>query len=271
MLKFKNVVIASDLDGTFISLNHTIPQRNIDAVKYFQENGGTFTIATGRPPVTAQHLLEDIKFDIPLIMLNGAVTYDYMAQKIVSTKGLNPKIKDFIVEIMDKFPEVGVEVFDESDFYLLKYNECSRMHFEGAKKEVKVLGFDDISTTEHWCKVNITHIDNDYLQQVEKYFMLKYSDLFHSCYSCKQFFEVNSKDARKDISLFEMTDKLGFDRKHIYTVGDNFNDIEMIRNAAKGFAPQNAEQEVKDAAFKVVSHHEDGAIADVIEYLDTIY
>ena len=48
MGKFDGWLIATDLDGTLINRDGAIPQRNLDAIRTFQDEGGLFTIATGR-------------------------------------------------------------------------------------------------------------------------------------------------------------------------------------------------------------------------------
>lgn len=48
MKKFEGYLIVSDLDGTFLGKQSRIVERNVEAVRYFTENGGLFTFATGR-------------------------------------------------------------------------------------------------------------------------------------------------------------------------------------------------------------------------------
>ena len=51
MSKFENIVIASDLDGTYFATGTKLVERNLERVRYFCENGGHFTFATGRLPI----------------------------------------------------------------------------------------------------------------------------------------------------------------------------------------------------------------------------
>lgn len=48
MKKFENIIFASDVDGTFASYKQPMAYKNIEALKYFKENGGRFCFATGR-------------------------------------------------------------------------------------------------------------------------------------------------------------------------------------------------------------------------------
>ena len=53
--------------------------------------------------------------------------------------------------------------------------------------------------------------------------------------------------------------------------GDGENDIPMLEVSAVPFAPANAIPAVHEFGAHIVSHCSDGAVADVVEYLDKIY
>ena len=44
---FDGILIASDWDGTLCK-EKRIPDKNIEAIRYFQQNGGAFTVCSGR-------------------------------------------------------------------------------------------------------------------------------------------------------------------------------------------------------------------------------
>ena len=48
MNRFSHIIIASDLDGTFLNDRSRPVPRNLAAIRYFTEHGGHFTFATGR-------------------------------------------------------------------------------------------------------------------------------------------------------------------------------------------------------------------------------
>ena len=86
MGKFENIVIASDIDGTFLgSGSKTIP-RNLEKIKYFCDNGGHFTFATGRLPIFMRKSLPYTKdvVNMPVVTGNGTCLYDF--QKEVSVE-----------------------------------------------------------------------------------------------------------------------------------------------------------------------------------------
>ena len=72
--------------------------------------------------------------------------------------------------------------------------------------------------------------------------------------------------ANKGYGVEFLCDFLGVPIENAVAIGDEENDISMIRNAGVGVAMKNAVQSVKDAADYVTEHdnNEDG-VAEVIE------
>ena len=50
MNKFKGYLILSDIDGTLTNDRGQISAENAAAIRYFQEEGGLITVASGRYP-----------------------------------------------------------------------------------------------------------------------------------------------------------------------------------------------------------------------------
>ena len=53
---FDDFLITADFDHTLTGPDGTIPERNLEAIRYFTSNGGAFTVNTGRSGVTARDL-----------------------------------------------------------------------------------------------------------------------------------------------------------------------------------------------------------------------
>ena len=48
MALFSDILLTVDFDRTITAPDSTIPARNLEAIRYFMDNGGTFTMNTGR-------------------------------------------------------------------------------------------------------------------------------------------------------------------------------------------------------------------------------
>ena len=81
-MKFQNVLLASDFDGTLKNDNGEITDDVKSAIKYYMNNGGKFTVCTGRI-YQGFHLYSPEYINAPVLLGNGAMAYDYENNKIV--------------------------------------------------------------------------------------------------------------------------------------------------------------------------------------------
>ena len=86
MGKFDGVLLASDFDNTI--LNTELPrrtgcpilpisQRNVEALRYFMDNGGRFAVATGRALPAFRIFAEQVPMNAPAVVCNGGALYDF--------------------------------------------------------------------------------------------------------------------------------------------------------------------------------------------------
>ena len=80
--KFDGYVIFSDLDGTLLNDNKEVSKENKKAIEYFIENGGKFSIATGRAIDSVSKYIESVKTDLPIITYNGGLFMIIIKRKL---------------------------------------------------------------------------------------------------------------------------------------------------------------------------------------------
>jgi len=118
--KFCGYVIISDLDGTLLDNNKNISDENIDAINYFTENGGKFSVATGRVVEATEEYLSKIKVNLPIIVYNGGVIYDYNNKKMISEKFVDENQKQITNRIKVDYENIGMEIYANRKLYVLK-------------------------------------------------------------------------------------------------------------------------------------------------------
>ncbi|MBR2876966.1 MAG: HAD hydrolase family protein, partial [Clostridia bacterium] len=79
-MKFKNVLLASDFDGTLKNDEGKITDDVIDKIKYFISEGGLFTVCTGRI-YQGFHLYNNEYINTAVLLGNGAMAYDYEKER----------------------------------------------------------------------------------------------------------------------------------------------------------------------------------------------
>ena len=83
--------------------------------------------------------------------------------------------------------------------------------------------------------------------------------------------DIISKDGGKDHGIRKILEVHGFTREESIAFGDSDNDLEMLSIADLPCCPSNALDSVKAICKKEFCSCDEGAIADLVEYLDTIF
>lgn len=116
MGKFDGILICTDFDGTLAEHAHVSPE-NAAAIRYFKENGGLFTISSGRHPVFAVEHLDGITVNAPVTGYNGALIYDAEKKEYLFRGGREK----------EKFlPIIKRVMAEESSLYRVTIHEAER-------------------------------------------------------------------------------------------------------------------------------------------------
>ena len=94
------VILFSDMDGTLLTSKKEITQKDLDAIKRFTSLGGKFTVATGRTVQTFEQYRDMLDINIPIILFNGALIYDYSTKETLYMNPLPENAKDIALEIL---------------------------------------------------------------------------------------------------------------------------------------------------------------------------
>ena len=85
-------------------------------------------------------------------------------------------------------------------------------------------------------------------------------------YSSDKYMEINAKGVNKAKAIEKLCNYYKIDKSEVMTIGDNYNDIEMLAFAGKSVAVQNAHLQVKETAdYITIANHNEGAVGEAIE------
>ncbi|GEM_PF-365089 len=244
----KEKLVAFDIDGTLTEkFAHTIPQSTIDLVKMAKEYA-YITVVTGRMYSSSilQALILDI--DIPMIAYQGAYIVNPKTGEFISKLLLDAKIAREIVKfVIDR--GFDVNIFSESIVYTIKDNTKTRNYssnfkvsFYVRKDILHIMEEEDI----HPAKLQI--IDKvERIRELEKQIKETFPDI-GILKSFANFLEIVNKEVSKSKALGLLLDMYNIKRENLITVGDSYNDIDMIEYAGMGIAMEDGPDELKRVA-----------------------
>ena len=249
--RYDDILLISDLDRTLIPRHEMISEENKRALNAFAAAGGMFAAATGRTPDSSLPYLEGITVNTPSIFFNGAMLKDIAANQVLETRTLDGDLwRTFAARVLYQFPRACVEVYTEEHCYILtpEGNDDPRLSEEY---------YDVIRTSlkrvedETWLKFFICDapINLSFVERLAK--ELGVDKASTSFYSQENYLEFvppgTSKGAMAEV-LKTMPDCAG---RRIIACGDYENDVELLRMADIGIAPEDASEDAKAAADRI--------------------
>lgn len=254
--------IFCDLDGTLF--NGGISDKDKKAIKLAQNNGITFSIATGRVLNHSTSIMNEVENNGYLICENGAYIYDNNKTLIYKRILTDIQIKR-IISFYKK-----LDYIDENrDIIYLKLDGNIVMAVDGSDTEYMSEGFIMDSTvltrdTYNDCVGNIGILSEDpeKLNKLIYDFSLELGvdfDIYKSGSTTMNIVPklVSKFDAIKIVCKLE---KLNL--SEVSSIGDSPNDISMLKNIETSFSMEGADDSVKS-----FSKYETPTVADAINMI----
>ncbi len=263
-MKFKGILLCSDLDGTLLADNRSVSKENLDAIEYFKSEGGYFTFITGRPPKISGKIYEMLKPNAPIGCYNGGGVYDFKSKSFLWSVTLPVEAVELIEYVDTKMPDMGIQVNTGNRIIFSKDNSAQKWFREVTGVENDVCHYKEVQ--EPIIKVVFAHDDGDRILQLTD--LLNGHPKSHQydfIRSEEKLYELLPKGISKGNLLLKIAEILGIDPKNTVAVGDYNNDISMIKAAGIGYAVANAVPEVIAAADRVTVSYREHAIAKIIE------
>ncbi len=263
MGKFDGFMLCSDLDGTLLSDDESISEKNREAIEYFKAEGGIFTIVTGRAPCSSARIAGGLKPNAPAVVFNGAGIFDFAQEKLIWGEYLDERAKEVVRLVESKFPELGILVCTDRYYCVDDNNRLVKSYHRFDSGEEIYIPYRDIK--EPWKKV-VFIVDPENVEAVRRLIAeSEYADDFSYMQSSSYYYEILPKGITKSSAIRKVCEISEITDRKILCMGDSENDVAMVTDADIGIAPKNALECVKAAADVVleVTNNED-AIAEVI-------
>ena len=92
----------------------------MEAIKYFKDKGGLLPYPPGDARVRQKYCIK-AGVNCSAVTLNGALVYDYEKDEAVIRH--TPDGYKHLIKIYDAFPQIGIQVYIESNIFVLRSND----------------------------------------------------------------------------------------------------------------------------------------------------
>ena len=271
-------IIALDLDGTLLTSDKRLSDRNRAALERAAAAGIAIVPTTGRifPGLPAQ--IRQLPFLRYAITANGASVYDaaedvtLYREEIPVEKAVEimawlegyPVIYDCYMEDRGWMTEamwLQAETYAPNKYYVEMIRTLRK-----PVPELKAFLLERGSSVQ---KIQAFCLDEAMQAHLLREAPRRFDALAVST-SVSRNVEINQDAANKGSALLALAKILGVDRSQVMAFGDGINDLDMIRAAGVGVAMENAVDAVKQAADRITLGNDADGVAVVIEALPGI-
>ena len=280
MGRFSDILLAVDFDRTLTDRQSRIPQNNIDAIRRFTEQGGLFTVATGRSVPMFRAQQGQIPGNAPLILYNGAATYDYRTETMEHAI-LLPHSGEVLRWLIRELPELWLEIQGVDYHYLLgenpmrdafyRRNNAASIHFQPDSPPPGILKY------ALFGEFYDDTIGSFFRQsEEEKAYFDAACEKIRSAWpelsverAAPRIIDLQNRSVNKGAAARALANRLG--RRTLACVGDSFNDLTLLREGDHAFVPRGADLGALAGEFTAVCSCDEGAVAGAIMKLAELY
>ena len=263
-------LIISDIDGTILDDQHQVDSKLKDMIPLLNREKIPFVLASARSPLGMEPIARELGLgDNPLACYNGALVIkgDPQAYETIIEHPLDKKeIRTFLELVKAEFPSVSINLYSGKDWIADRLDKWVQIE-AAITGERPMIQNELIPVLNAQMPVHkLLLIDQaPVIQKLHDY--LQTLDFAKTAFylSKDNYMEVTAKHVSKEQALYEIAQHYQVPLEQIMTIGDNFNDLPMLRLAGLGVAMGNAPEAVKIKAKAVTKSNNEHGVAEAVE------
>ena len=265
-------MIATDLDGTLLYDVFTVSKENFEAIEKYAKMGGFVVPASGRcflEIIPELRECKDIKY---CISSNGAVITDITTGERDEV-ALSPSLFERVMELTLEYDTYHT-IHHRDKGYMLSSCDDRQVAFSYNLNEHYFVHY------HKWCE-KLDNLENLYKNGVEAEMVsvfFKTQEQLDECVerlnalggllvtsSAPYNIEIVAQGASKGDGVARLAKKLGISREEIIGVGDSRNDLTLLGGVGLPLAVENALDELKAKAARVICNHKEHIVKYILE------
>ena len=239
--------LVADVDGTLVGEDKIVPPGVVEAVRAARGRGVRVCLATGRMWDATRPYVETTGADPPVILYNGAVVYDFVADATLWARRLPLEAVSRVLPALRRFRGTTPLVFVHGRVYAEHSTPYVKLYERRDRVRVEIVPAFEQVLDEAAVKLLIIGGHDD-LVEVGRDVAEAGGASVSQVFSQADYLELLPAGISKGVALPVLARALGVPLGRVVAVGDNHNDLTMLEAAGLGVAVEGAPPEVLAAA-----------------------
>ena len=259
-------LVVTDLDGTLLDSQGKLSQANLDAVARLAEMGIPTVAATARSPRTTRHVWSKAGLGRQAICANGALVFDMHADKVLSDAVIGSQIAHRVISfIRAEFPAAIMAGEQLEDFY------PEPGFFRAPVIDLDVAEIHDldkhVDAGMHKMIARVEGISSELLRDHLGEYL---STMVDVTISGPDWIEFGPHGVSKATGVQHLCELLGIEARDVAAVGDQRNDLTMLKYVGHPLTVANAHPDVKAIAETILPDNNSSGFSGIVDYVSEL-
>ena len=267
---FSDILLTVDYDRTLTDYSGQIVPRNLEAIRYFMDNGGTFTVNTGRSLPQSKIILEQVPMNTAFLCYNGGLAIE--DGNILFSYPIDLPLEQTLREVCDAFPDLNVDLHGVKAHFGFQPIGCWEEYYQARNCDYHLSGegqaygpflkfnvYGELRDDSFYQVFSGTPDETARIDEAAQWLQNTYGNKIIVYRAGARVLNIHASQVSKLLAARTLQQHLG--KKILICVGDAANDLPMLEGADYAFCPSDGT--IADR-FPNVCDCGQGAVADVI-------
>ena len=255
-------MVATDIDGTILNWDGKFSPKVIDCIHNLDKSGIKVILVTGRMHSSTFPIAHELGLRNPIVSYQGGLIKDIKGKTLFQ----KPLPKNYAKEIINWAHEKGahINLYLDDKLYVEQDDDAIKRYVIGKFVDYTVCPFWQLKIENVNKILAIDYNDADNVTSWVEELSEKYPELY-MVKSTPYFCEIGNKEAKKSTGIEFLCEKWGIKKEEVLAIGDQNNDIELLKAGGIAVAMGNATEELKKYADFVTGTVENDGFVTAIE------
>lgn len=254
-------LLALDIDGTILKKDYSLSQKVKKIIQNTVKSGVKVVLVTGRMYSATTFIAEELGLETPIIAYSGALVQN--SQKVFYENLIPDSLAREVLKELEAF-DLQTNLYMNDEIFSEVETDILVEYCEKRKLAYKIKSFDTFENIQA-NKILAIGKTPEATTEVLEYLQSKFRNDLCVVRSLPTFCEIISKDASKGKAVLYLAQNWGITPDEIMAVGDQDNDIELLKVANVKVAMGNATEGLKAIANYIAPSVEDDGVVDAVE------
>lgn len=255
-------LVAIDLDGTLLSDNRKISVPTVKMIKKLAQKDIKIILASARTPNSILPYYQELDLKTPMICLSGAYI-GFSESQAIDKRPLSLHSYKKLIEILEN-EDLYLKVYGLNRLYVKEKSEATAKFSKNFNVPFEVMERTSLANVDREpFRIFLLHLTaalrDQYLQWIPSHF----AD-FNVTREGDDGIEIVDAFASKGIALKKVCEMYAIDLKNVMAIGNERNDLSMLKESGTSIAMGNACDELKQIADKVTKDNENDGVAWIL-------